>query len=306
VLEAANAGQYPGDRGASDNVLGSATGLPAIISYLNFTEATPSFDPTLHKITSTSDPAFAAAPGLAYPSFTPDSSAIAFHAGTHATGCSSSCDDNEIDDGNLYIATLASGTPIRLAAACDPPDMADRNSSIEPTFNPVVRGGYSWAVFTTMRKWGNQPWPATQATSANCATGTCNAKRRLWLTAVDTKIGTTDPSHPAIYLEGQDNTPNMRAFYTLTACIPSPGANVPADAGTGGPAPGSTCSNGFECCSGFCQTTTAADGGSTGVCIEPTQLSCVGLGGACTESGDCCNSPPVQCIDNICTVPITH
>jgi WD40 repeat protein len=276
------------------------------IAYLNFTESGPTFDPTLHKITSAADPAFAAAPGLAYPSFTPDSTAVAFHAGTKATGCNTSCDDNEVDDGNLYVATLANGTPIRLAAACDPPDMTDRNSSIEPTFNPVVRGGYSWAVFTTMRKWGNQPWPATQATLANCATGACNAKRRLWLTAVDTKIGTTDPSHPAIYLEGQDNTPNMRAFYTLTACIPSPGANVPADAGAGGPTPGSTCSNGFECCSGFCQTSTAADGGSTGVCIEPTQLSCVGLGGPCTESGDCCNSPPVQCIGNICKVPITH
>jgi hypothetical protein len=290
LLEAANAGPPPGDRGASDNVLGSATGLPSIIAYLNFTEATPSFDPTLHKITSSADPAFAAAPGLAYPSFTPDSTAVAFHAGTTPTGCNAGCpSDNEPDDGNLFIATLASGTPIRLAKASDPPDPADLNTSVEPTFNPVVRGGYSWMVFTSMRKWGNQPWPAGVT-----ITTPIDGKRRLWLAPVDTTIGTTDPSHPAIYLEGQDfTTPNMRAFYTLNKCIPSAGMTAAA----GSPPVGTACVNGFDCCSGFCQNA---------MCIEPSQSACVGLGGTCTTSGQCCNAPTVQCIDMICQVPITH
>lgn len=290
LLEAAYAGPAPGNRGASDNVLGSATGLPSVISYLNFNEATPSFDPTLHKITSSADPAFAAAPGLAYPSFTPDSTAVAFHAGTTPTGCNAGCpSDNEPDDGNLFIATLASGTPIRLAKASDPPDPADLNASVEPTFNPVVRGGYSWMVFTSMRKWGNQPWPA-----AVTATTPIDGKRRLWLAPVDTTIGATDPSHPAIYLEGQDfTTPNMRAFYTLNKCIPSAGMTAPA----GSPAVGTACVNGFDCCSGFCDAP---------MCIEPSQLACVGLGGACKESTDCCNYPTVNCIGGICAVPIAH
>jgi hypothetical protein len=292
LVEAAYPGTYPKDRGASDNVLSSATGLPSAIAYLNFTESVPSFNPTLHKITDSSNPAFATAPGLAYPSFTPQADAVAFHAGTTPTGCNATgCDDNALDDGNLFIATLALGGPIRLAAACDPPDMSDRNSSIEPTFNPAVRGGYSWAVFTSMRKWGNQPWPATQAAMLNCATGTCNAKRRLWLAAVDTTIGAADPSHPAIYLEGQDfTTPNMRAFYTLEKCIPSPGMTAPA----GSPPVGTMCTAGFECCSGFCEG---------GMCVEPNQLTCVGLGGACTSSGQCCNTPLVQCLSGICAIP---
>jgi hypothetical protein len=280
--------QWAGSINQRDNVLPSA---PEALVYLAFDETKPSFTPTLNKVVDTTLPAFAAAPGLAYPSFTPDSTAVAFHAGTASTGCNSTgCDDNALDDGNLFIATLTSGTPIRLAKACDPPDPADLNSSIEPTFNPVVRGGYAWAVFTSLRKWGNQPWPATITNP----TMLVNGRRRLWLAPVDTTIGTTDPSHPAIYLEGQDfTTPNMRAFYTLNKCIPSAGMTAPA----GSPPVGTACVNGFDCCSGFCQAP---------MCIEPSQSACVGLLGACTVTGQCCNSPTVQCIDMICQVPITH
>jgi hypothetical protein len=167
-----------------------------------------------------------------------------------------------------------------------------------------------------MRQWGNQPWPAslltqfpTCADPAGSTTHThCNAKRRLWLAAVDTTIGTTDPSHPAIYLEGQEPTdatqwtPNMRGFYTLAPCIPTatPGADggmmTMADAGsTRGPPPGTPCTAGFECCSGFCQNS---------MCVEPNSLSCVGLGGMCMSSGDCCNSPAVACINGFCAIPI--
>jgi len=144
-------------------------------------------------------------------------------------------------------------------------------------------------VFTSMRKWGNQPWPADVT-----ITTPIDGKRRLWLAPVDTTIGTTDPSHPAIYLEGQDfTTPNMRAFYTLNKCIPSAGMTAAA----GSPPVGTACVNGFDCCSGFCQNA---------MCIEPSQSACVGLGGACTTSGQCCNAPTVQCLDMICAVRITH
>jgi hypothetical protein len=280
-----------------DNVL---PGSPETIAYLSFDEATATFDPTLHLIVQSSSPVFTAGSGLGYPSFTPDSQAVAFHAGTTSTGCTGSCDDTTPDDGNLFLAPLAAGsTPIRLAAANDPPDPADQNSSVEPTFNPVVRGGYSWAVFTSMRKWGNQPFPA-----AVTATVPVNGKRRLWVAPVDTTIGTADPSHPAIYLEGQEDTPNMRGFWTLAGCIPTastaaaPDAGAAAaDAATSGPPVGTPCTNGFECCSGFCENS---------MCVEPNQLACVGLGGACMQAGDCCNSPPVQCLDGICAVPVTR
>jgi hypothetical protein len=278
----------PGDM--ADNVL---PGAPETIVYLTFNEATATFDPTLNTIVSGASAAFATTPGLGYPSFTPDSMAVAFHAGTTSTGCTGTCDDTAADDGNLYVSTLAPGsTPIRLAAADDPPDPADLNSSVEPTFNPVVRGGYSWAVFTSMRKWGNQPFPA-----AVTATGLVNGKRRLWVAPVDTTIGTTDPSHPAIYLEGQEATPNMRGFWTLAGCIPTAAMAADDDAGIVGPPVGTVCVNGFDCCSGFCENS---------MCIEPNQLACVGLGGKCTQTGDCCNSPLVQCLEGVCAVPVSR
>ena len=291
-----------GDR---DNVL---PGTPETIAYLTFHQsgATGTFDPALHGVVDGTSSAFATTGGgLGYPSFTPDSTAIAFHAGHTSTGCSGACDDTVVDDGNLFVVTLGvagadggapeagaapeggaaeggasttAGAPIRLAAACDPPNAADDSTSVEPTFNPVQRGGYSWAVFTSMRDWGNQPWPSTVT-----QTGHVNGKRRLWVTPVDTAIGTTDPSHPAIYLEGQEDTPNMRGFWTLAACIATPPAGSAPDAGA--------CSNGFACCSGFCKD---------GVCVDVNKVACSGLGGPCATAGDCCNSSAVNCTTGTC------
>jgi hypothetical protein len=286
--------------GDPDNVIPD---IPEVIAYLNFNEAGPTFDPMLHTIVDGASPAFTSTGnGLGYPSFTPDSTAIAFHAGTTPTGCSagSTCDDTTVDDGNLFIAQVSTGTPIRLAAASDPPNTDDANASVEPTFNPVQRGGYSWAVFTSMRAWGNMPWPADVTSTAHV-----NGKRRLWVTAVDTTLGTTDPSHPAFYLEGQDDTPNMRGFWTLAACIATPGAAAASDAGVssgtdagasvGADAGGGACTNGFDCCSGFCQN---------GVCVDIGQVACQGLGGSCTTSGDCCNSSAVTCTGGVCSAVV--
>jgi hypothetical protein len=164
-----------------------------------------------------------------------------------------------------------------MAAADDPPDPSDANASVEPTFNPVVRGGHAWVVFTSMRAWGNQPWPD------GVAGGHVNGKRRLWVAAVDPTVGAVDPSHPAIYLEGQEDTPNMRGFWTLAACIaaPPPGSDA-----------GATCTAGFQCCSGFCDA---------GQCVNLTTVACAGVGGACTTGADCCNASVVSCNDGTCS-----
>jgi hypothetical protein len=283
----------------ADNVIPNAAnpdgGVNEYISYLAFDESGPTFSPTLTKLIDGSNLAFATTgSGLAYPSFTPDSMSVAFHAGTYTTGCNANgCDDTTPDNGNLFIATLASGTPIRLATADDPPNPNDANSSVEPTFNPIQRGGYSWVVFTSMRAWGNQPWPADVT-----STGLVNGKRRLWVAAIDPTIGTVDPSHPAIYLEGQEDSPNMRGFWTLAACIATPGANSGADAGAdagagAGPDAGGQCTAGFQCCSGFCEN---------GQCIDINQLACAGVGDACTSASDCCNAPAVSCTNGTCGV----
>jgi hypothetical protein len=247
--------------------------LTESIAYLSFDESTPAFNPTLNTLFDSNNAVFTTLGpggtpwnGIAYPSFTPDSTAVAFHVGQYATGCNSfdvsstnpdvSCGDLGSDNGALFIATLAAKQPIRMANADTPPAAADAYSAVEPTFNPVVRGGYSWVVFTSMRQFGNQPWPGEVA-EAGATSQLINAKRRLWVAAVDTTIGSTDPSHPAIYMEGQTDTPNMRGFWTLSSCIATPGASggsldggVPGDAGTSGGDGGSlACTAGFQCCS---------------------------------------------------------
>jgi hypothetical protein len=270
----------------ADNVI-PAAGVHEYIGYLDFTESSVTFGPTLHKVVDGASAALANGRGLAYPSFSPDSTALAFHAGATSTGCNPNmCDDASPDDGNLYAATLAGGAPVRLAAADDATVTHDLNDSVEPTFNPIVRGGYSWVVFTSMRAFGNVPWPA------GTGTGHVNGKRRLWVAAVDPMTGASDPSHPAIYLEGQENTPNMRGFWTLAACIPS-GGSV-ADAGTAGTDGGAMCTAGYQCCSGFCLN---------GQCSDITMVTCVGVGGMCTKTSDCCNPGLVTCQQGVCRPP---
>jgi hypothetical protein len=269
----------------TDNVIPEDTGTS--IQYLDFTQATPAFGPTLHPVVDGADAVFTAltGTGLAYPSFTPDSKAVAFHVGKYATGCNAGgCDDNTVDDGNLFVQPLSKGgvaSPIAMKAASDPPNAAEGSLSVEPTFNPDVRGGYSWVVFTTMRTWGNQPFP--NGTPA----GKVNAKRRLWVAAVDTTIGAIDPSHPAFYLEGQEDTPNMRGFWANAVCTATAPAGSPPNA----------CSAGYECCSGFCINK---------VCVDPSTVACAGIGESCTTAADCCNPDAVSCVSGKCKTGSIH
>ncbi len=251
-----------------DNVLPTPSNR---VVYVDFDQGTAKFEPTLHQVARAD--AFASNnAGLGYPSFTPDSQWIAFHTGQYSTGCHDGCLDSSPDGGELWIANAAGDQLIRLERLNDPPKLGDRYTNREPTFNPVKRGGYSWVVFTSRRDWGNELTGAV-----------INGKRRLWVAAIDGEIGTVDPSHPAFYIEGQEDTPNMRGFWSLAACIETPAAG----------ASGGECTAGFECCSGFCVD---------GVCTDPAELACVGAGGACEMAGDCCNQAQTDCIDSVCKV----
>lgn len=206
---------------------------------------------------------------IAYPTFSPDSKWIAFHVGDYATGCDvQGCDDLATQIGTIAMQSTSGGPAIGLKALSDPPAAGDQNRALEPTFNPIERGGYFWVVFTSMRDYGNR------------ITGTPNnGKKRLWVAAIDKDPAPgADPSHPAFFLEGQDETTtNMRGFWALSACIPTEG--------------GGGCQEGFECCSGFCDM---------GVCIDPEDFSCVGIGGDCQTGADCCNNDVVECIADKC------
>jgi hypothetical protein len=295
---------------------------PETINYLDFNEDAGTFAPNLHAQVSAADPVFGTMQGLGYPSFAPNSMGFAFHAGTTSTGCSTTCDDNEFDDGQLWFQAIPApagggdagagdggdasadggdggdggdagpsgdaggsavvGSPVLLNAASNPSVLSnpgDQRLSVEPTFNPLARGGYSWMVFTSMRNWGNE-----LDGDANDAGQKQNAMRRLWVAAVDPTTGAPDPSHPAIYLEGQEDTPNMRGFWALSSCT----ATVPA--GT----PGGACGAGFECCSGFCEQ---------GVCVDVSQVACASIGDTCTTSANCCNGELVTCTAGVCAPP---
>jgi hypothetical protein len=258
-----------------DNVLPESTR----ILIFGFDQATLKFAPT-----PTALPLGTFTPyqprGIGYPSFTPSTNFVAFHVGNHSTGCFDesppennigNCDDATKHRGAIYYQASNGGSPpARLNALDDPPANIDRELSVEPTFNPIERGNYSWVVFTSMRDWGNKLTGAA-----------VNGKRRLWVGAIDVATGAADPSHPPFYLEGQEDSPNMRGFWTLAACTatPAPGAG------------GGECAAGFECCSGFCDR---------GVCVDVSKIACVGLGGDCSEAAACCNSQSVSCVANKC------
>lgn len=213
-----------------------------------------------------------------YPSFTPDSQWVAFHVGDYPTGCDAQgCADNTLTLGQLWLQNVSNAPPVRLDRLNDSSlKVDDHNRTYEPTFNPIERGGYFWVVATSSRDWGNK------------LTGSPNnGKKRLWVAGIDKSPGGGDPSHPGFYLEGQeDHTTNMRGFWALASCTPS---------ASFGPSPGAdaapACGAGFECCSGFCDQ---------GKCVDTGSLACAGIGQSCTGDVDCCNAPPVKCIDGVC------
>ena len=241
----------------------------------DFNESTHTFSGNKSLLNYTDSHFTSAQWSIGYPSFTPDDNWIAFHVADHGAGCwsGSSCDANTPGASALWIINAAGGTPIKLASLTDSsPNANDRNEAFEPTFNPIERGGYYWVVFTSERTWGN----------TLSGYGKSGAKR-LWVAAIDKTIGTVDPSHPPFYLEGQvSNTMNMRGFWTLAACIPTGATN---------PDGGASCTAGFECCSGFCDS---------GVCVDVTQVACKNIGDSCSSNSDCCNSDVVNCVGGRC------
>ncbi len=214
-----------------------------------------------------------------WPFYLPDEGGVAFAIGnqTDFTGGAlglglAGAVSNATSD--LYMLDLASGMATILAKAVgfnSPSDAASSKTYLPfaaadelhhnfyPTVSPVAAGGYFWLFFDSYRHYGNQ-----------------GLERQLWGTAItvsSTGTYTTDASHPAFYLTGQESgTGNHRAFTALDPCKAS----------------GSACSQGEDCCGGFC---------TNGMCgLPPT---CSNIDDACSATQKCCD-PALRCIGGFC------
>lgn len=218
---------------------------PVAVIYLSFDASLGSFNPLIHSVVQGSLPAAGGRNGLGYPTFSPDGARIAYHRGQYSTGCENGCDDNTVDQGEIWMSSTDGANHVRLDKLNGPEQGLGTGHYLnrEPTFNPASRGGYDWIVFTSMREWGHHNATATAPT---------NGQRRLWIAAVDKTTGAVDPSHPAFYVESQTDKPNMRGFWALSACTETPSTGESSG----------TCSAGFECCSGFCVDGKCANPGS--------------------------------------------
>jgi hypothetical protein len=217
-----------------------------------------------------------------WPFFLPDNNGLIFAIGSAAdfsgsgAGLGVGSAPATAPTNDLYVLDLASGTSTILAKAvgfASVQDVASNKTYLPfgaseelhhnyyPTVSPVAAGGYFWVFFDSYRHYGNQ-----------------GLQRQLWGTAVDVSPAgkyTTDASHPAFYLTGQElGTGNHRAFTALDPCR----------------ADGASCTTGVDCCGGFC---------TNGVCGVPAQPRCSNTDEACGAGHTCCNSS-AQCINGFC------
>jgi hypothetical protein len=219
---------------------------------------------------------------LAFPSFSPDSKWIVFQGGSYSRAKYGAQLHGQDD---LYVvAAQAASAPIALDAANGTGvlPMDSQHLNYAPSVDPIFAGGYFWVVFTSPRDYGNRMVSPQQAPPGDA---TYSNHKQLWVAAIDATVGTTDPSHPAFWLPGQDQTTaNMFGDWSLAPC-----KTTQSDAGP------QTCETGFECCSGFCR-----DMGNGSVCTD-NPGGCHQLGEACSVSSDCCNAgTALGCLAGIC------
>lgn len=240
---------------------------------------------------------------LAWPSFLPDSAALVFHEGdsfdTALYGGGAQYADlrmvsldgkthNSLAQLNGYDAKGNSYLPYG--------DAEEGHLDYEPSVLPVAVGGYYWVLFTSRRAYGNTIAPGGSVARGDDKWGkpvgnedeSPSPRKKIWLAPIDLDYaGKVDPSHPAIYLPGQElESGNMRAFAALEPCR-----------GNGG-----SCESAAECCTGFCRQTGRDASGPVLQCVPPPENACSQEDEACAVAADCCN-PRELCINKRCATP---
>ncbi len=233
---------------------------------------------------------------LCWPAFTPDSEWVIYQTDNradYATWNSANNPPGAFDaKGDLYVAHLPSNTTARLDRVDGyangqlylPYGTVEATLNYEPTVLPVAVGGYYWVVFTSRRDYGNTIVTSDQEDQP---------RKKLWVAAIDIdnpehpSTSAHDISHPAFYLPGQEGPAgNSRGFWALDPCQ----------------ANGTSCLTGDQCCTGYCRSTSAADGGSTFACVPPP-VGCSQEYEKCSQDSDCCacgSGEQTKCINSFC------
>lgn len=198
-----------------------------------------------------------------FPSFSPDSSWIAFMRANQARTRAAVAE--------VWLTNLDGSAVTRLDQANGKGiiEPGQDQTSYEPTFLPVSVGGYYWLIIGSERKYGN----TLTDTNPN------SRRKQLWVTAIDANIQPgVDPSHPAFWLPGQElNNSNMRGEWALSPCKQQ----------------GEGCNAGFDCCDGFCY-------GEPATCNDKPD-TCSHIGDSCDSDADCC-ADEGTCIGGFCSI----
>lgn len=200
-----------------------------------------------------------------YPTWTPDSTQIAFG---HGDGSRS-----ETRQGDLFIMGADGSSVTQLTVAS-----SGARDDFQPRFSPFTQGGYFWLSFLSRRIYGNP--------EIGNSTSAVGRRQQIWVTAV--RVGaaaTEDPSAVPYWLPGQDpHSANISAFWAPRACRTD----------------GETCSVGSECCGGEC----LVDDSGALVCAPPPPERCREYGETCSSDSDCCASMGLECSGNVCVTPV--
>ena len=226
-----------------------------------------------------------------YPNFSPDDKWVIYQSGTSSSARPQGVAWDTYSRANIRMVGV-DGTGDMALDKLNSAGLQtiDLQYNFEPTFNPVAAGGYFWAVFVSMRTYGNRLTITTDENqspaSPHCTSdgySDCRGKQ-LWVAAIDgTPHAGTDPSHPAFWLEGQDlASQNMRGAWALDQCK----------------AVGDTCEAGFECCQGACRQPDGAEIMTGKTCAMPQPGQCSEEDGTCAASADCCNG--LICLGDTC------
>ncbi len=165
------------------------------LSVFSATTTGDSFGPSTTLVTSAAAGAAYAAPS--WPTFSPDSTWIAYGAGTNSRGRNDGIPATY--PGSLFVINKAGGASHRLDTAC-----SGAHNCYLPNFSPYDTGEHVWVIFYSFRDYGNT-LAGTKGT----------ARRQMWITAIEkSKLGTGDASSVPYWVPDQDvATQNMSAFW---------------------------------------------------------------------------------------------